>query len=472
MEPKTIAAIATPVASGGVGVVRLSGARSQEVLGRVFRRSPGHQRLEKPADMATIPAAGLASHRFYHGYIVDQARLIDEVLIVLMRAPRSYTGEDVVEIHAHGGPFVLRSILELLIRSGASLAEPGEFTRRAFLNGKIDLTQAEAVADIIAARSTGALNAAVNQASGNLYREISEIRELLGGYLAEMEAAVDFSDQIEAPETLSALVSRLRADVFDPIARLIDCYDRFAWIRSGPTVALVGVPNAGKSTLMNTLLDRERAIVAPTPGTTRDFIEENFFLEGLSVVLTDTAGLRSRATDPVEKIGMERTRTVLARADQVVLVVDAAAGLSEEDEKIMASLDRSKLMVAANKTDLDQAVGFVFPPAWAAAVPVLKISALTGAGVSGLKALLVDRLREQQEICPDEGLVPNLRHKVALEEANQAVTAAVKAIGEGFSEEMVAIDLREAVAALSRIIGDNAGIDLLDTIFSRFCVGK
>ncbi len=471
MENSTIVAIATPVAAGGVGVIRISGPRSREILAHVFRRRPGPRQEEEKTAPEVFSAESMESHRFYHGYIVHNDQPVDEVLVAFMRAPRSYTGEDVVEIHAHSGPFVLRTILQLLLDAGAEMAAPGDFTRRAFMNGKMDLTRAEAVADIIDARSVGALTAAANQVAGKLSEEIGCIKEKISGLLVEMEAAVDFPEQMETASFSDNALGVLRSEVVEKIQSLIDRHDDFSWIRTGVTVALVGLPNVGKSTLLNVILGRDRAIVSPVPGTTRDFIEETVMLEGVPFVFTDTAGLRSLSGDDMERAGIKRTREVLSRAETIIYMVDASAGVSAEDYKVMATIHNSDMIIVANKNDLPEAEKFVFPPEWIKMFPALKISALTGDGVSELRSLLTARYRERLTMDAG-GLIPSLRHKAALEKAFTSVLSAIAAFENGLSEEMIVIDLREAIDHLNEITGDRAGTDLLDRIFGRFCLGK
>jgi len=472
MENSTIAAIATPVAGGGVGVIRISGPRSKEVLFRVFRRFPLAQQIGSKTTNTPLSPKTTRSHRFYHGYIVDNDRLVDEVLMVFMQAPRSYTGEDIVEIHAHGGPVVLKTILHLLVSEGVKLAEPGEFTRRAFLNGKIDLTQAEAVADIIEARSVMALNIAANQVSGKMNREVCFLIEKMAVCLAEIEADIEFSDQTETPVSLKDVRQMLTTEVAAPIQQLIDRHDDLAWIKKGLNIALVGAPMWENPHCLMPILGRERAIVTATPGTTRDFIEESVVLNGLAFVFTDTAGLRSAAGDDVERIGMARTQEVIADADTVVFMVDAEVGVTEEGLKVVESIKHKNMIMVANKIDLLQARSFIFPPEWEESGLAIKISALTGKGLETLKALLVDQHRGRLESEDDTGLIPNLRHKTALEEALKAVLSAITAVENNLTEDVVVIDLRDAIDSMNRILGQNAGMDVLDDIFSRFCVGK
>ena len=473
MDNSTITAIATPLAAGGVGVIRLSGPLSRDILLKVFR--PYLRALEKDAETISEDRSSpsIQSHRFYHGYIVDNGQLIDEVMVVFMLAPRSYTGEDVVEIHAHSGPFVLRTILQLLIQNGARMAGPGEFTRRAFINGKMDLTQAEAIADIIDARSREALNIAVNQAAGKLSLEVAAIKDLFVDILVEIEAAIDFSDQADEPVSRATLLDSLNAGA-GRLHKLIDRYNAFSWQRKGITVALVGAPNVGKSTLLNTLLCRDRAIVSPTPGTTRDFLEETLSLEGLSFVFIDTAGLRSEAGDDLEEIGMERTRHIISGAEAVVFMVDAAEGVSADDREIMTLFSDKYLIIVANKVDLPQADGFAFPSDWTDRYAVVKLSALKGDGLETLKSLLVGRYNDPLSFNADEegGLLPNLRHMHALEKALLAVKSAQSAIEGNLAEDFIAMDLREMIGALNDITGHATGTDVLDNIFSRFCIGK
>ncbi|MFP4446477.1 MAG: tRNA uridine-5-carboxymethylaminomethyl(34) synthesis GTPase MnmE [Desulfosudaceae bacterium] len=461
----TIAAIATPIAASGVGVIRVSGPATRQLIPRIFRFS----------DPAGGPAAPetLAPRRLYHGFIVDGAARLDEVLLAFMPAPRSYTGEDVLEIHAHGSPLILQTILELVLRQGAEMAAPGEFTRRAFLNGKMDLTQAEAVADMISARSRPALAAASDQLAGGLRKQIDNIREVLTERLADLNAAIEFGDSDGAgAEALDPIREKelLRARALAPVENLIARHDSDSQIRSGVRVALIGRPNAGKSTLLNRLLGRERAIVTPTPGTTRDVLEETLVFGGVPFVFSDTAGIHTAAVDEVDRIGMARAREAAQQAEAILFMVDISADLPSPVVPDLG-LDDGRVVVVANKIDrLSGPVEEALVPlgsAW----PVVPVSALTGQGLPALQELLAERFAGGV-LRHDGRAVPAPRHRQALLRTAAALRSALAARESGVPDDLVAIDLHEALAALGEITGDGADEAVLDSIFSRFCIGK
>ncbi len=393
-------------------------------------------------------------------------RRIDEVLLAVMRAPRSYTREDVVEIHSHGSPAAVQAILELVLGAGCRLAEPGEFTRRAFLNGRIDLAQAEAVIDIIQAKSRRALEAAGAMLQGALSGEIRALREVLIEVLSSLEAAIEFGDELEDPPPKKALAARLNHDVIDPIDRLLSRYHAGRPLREGLRIAIVGRPNVGKSSLLNRLLGRERAIVSPHPGTTRDALEDLLVLEGVPLSLWDTAGLRN-AGDEIEAIGVEKTWEAVAGADLVLFVLEAPRGHEAEDDVLFQRLHHRPVIAVHNKRDLcPEAPLPDWPP-----VPRVLVSARTGEGLDLLRQAIVSFL--WRRIGDDEGeIVPNLRHKVALESAAAEVAAAAALLETGESEDLAVIHLRAALGSVDEILGTKAATDVLDTVFSRFCIGK
>ena len=467
----TIAAIATPVARGGVGIIRLSGPQAQPVAATIFSFSKEGITASQEGSGRKDFAETWLSHKFYHGYIHDGSRIIDEVMLVAMKAPRSYTGEDVVEIQAHSGPLVLKTVLGLLLKNGAELAGPGEFTRRAFLNGKIDLTQAEAVADIIGASSPAALNAATAQIGGQLNGQIKAVSEAIVLSLSDIEASVDFGEQAEEGVAAEKAVAQLKKGALSVIGHLMARHDTLSGIREGFRVVLAGAPNVGKSTLLNTLLGRERALVSPEPGTTRDFIEEPVSLAGATFILTDTAGLREEAESGLEQKGMELTRQMVEEAALVVFVIDAAAGLGDADLALFDLFKEKQVVIVANKTDLLSAVDFVSPEQWQGSSPVVKLSALTGEGVAELQQRLTEFL-PRAESGWREAAIPNLRHRSLLEAAQVAVLAAVAALEGGLPVDLATIDLRTALEALAEITGESFRPDVLDSVFERFCVGK
>ena len=445
MYADTIVAIATAAGEAGIGVVRMSGPDSLAVARRLFRPSASHCAFE--------------SHRLYHGHINDSQEIVDEVLLAYMQAPRSYTAEDVVEIHGHGGPAPLERILHLCIEAGARLAQPGEFTLRAFLNGRLDLAQAEAVADVIHARSGASLRLAVNQLGGRLSRAVDAAQRKVLGVVAQLEANIDFSEDDVPPPAASGLLAELAAAQAD-LCALLRAADEGILYRRGARVAIAGRPNAGKSSLLNALLRTNRAIVTPIAGTTRDTIEETISLDGLPVVLIDTAGITD-SSDPVEALGVGRSREAIGAADLVLFVYDAQAGWTPEDAEL---LPRDKpLLLAANKRDLTGGRALDGPEA-------LPVSALTGEGLPELEAGL--RCLLAPHAATDDILVNNLRHKTLLEDAQGHLRDAVASIEAGRAADFVAIDLRGALSALGAITGSKVSESVLDEIFSRFCIGK
>ena len=460
MDHSTIAAIATPPGAGGIGIIRISGPEALAIATSLF------QGAGRPA------ASELKSHRLYHGYIRDPktGRVLDEVLLTLMRAPRTYTREDVAEIHAHSGPATLRAVLGLVLREGARLAEPGEFTKRAFLNGRIDLTQAEGVMDLISARTDRSLNLAAAQIRGGMKTDIEAIRNQMQGILTETEAAIDFPEDVGEEIDALAVLDRLENLIITPLRELVSRYDEGHMLRDGLQVVVAGRPNVGKSSLMNRLLRKERAIVTDVPGTTRDILEESLTLQGIPVVLTDTAGLHE-TDDPVEQIGIERAYSRLETADLVLFVTDASAPLTAQDHRIYDSVRHCPLIRVINKSDLVAGdVGPEIPAEWAA-MPHVRISARYGQGIDALRALITDISLKDSLAC-ESTVVPNLRHKVAIEASLDAVLAAADGIRDGIPFELVNIDIREALDLLGEVTGVTIREDVLDRIFSNFCIGK
>lgn len=468
MTSDTIAAIATPPGSGGIGIIRVSGPDAVSAATALFRRSGGAS-----CDLENaVPPVEWESHRLYHGFIVEPEaeRVIDEVLVAVMRAPRSYTREDVVEIQAHAGPAGLRAILEQVLRRGVRLAEPGEFTRRAFLNGRIDLSQAEGVMDLIAARSRAALSAASAQVAGELREVVEIIRDTLMSLMAHIEAAIDFPDEMEGELSGNEVRNRLKKEVITPIAELIRRADAGRVAREGVQVVVAGRPNVGKSSLVNRLLGKERAIVTAVPGTTRDLIEEEMTLDGMSLTLTDTAGLHD-TEDPVEQIGVARARERLATADLVLLVTEATVPPGPGDRDVAAAAGDRPLIWVVNKMDLADDVGIPSPPDGQERVAKVQVSAKFGTGMDELRQRMVEAV-EPAIAAAEHGAIPNLRHRELLDNALTSVRDAITAMEAGHPFELIAIDLNAAVEQLGTILGDTVRPDVLDEIFSRFCIGK
>ena len=465
MSGDTIVAVATPMGLGAVGLVRLSGPAATAVAGRLFRP-------DFHANIQDAPA-----RRPLKGQIVDPAdgTVVDEVLVTLFPAPFSYTGEDVVEISGHGGPVVVSIILRLALAHGARLGEPGEFTRRAFLNGKLDLAQAEAVLDVITAQTEMSHRAAVAHLTGAFSRGVEALREGLLAVLARLEVAMDFPEEDGADPAageLAASLEPIRAAIADRAAS----FARGRLLRSGIAVALVGRPNVGKSSLLNALLGAPRAIVTPEPGTTRDVIEEPASIGGLPVRLMDTAGLRD-VDGRAEAEGVRRAEETLAEADCVLVIIDASEPLSADDERDMTALAdplraRRPVILCLNKSDLPPAVDSQELEALAPGLERMSVSALTGQGVEGLRRRIAELIMGGEAVSGGEPLVMRERHRHALLEAEEAVARAMEAASSGRPLELTTSDLRGACEALGRITGTAYTEDLLDAIFRDFCLGK
>ena len=469
MPPETIAAIATPPGRGGIGIIKVSGPRSIQIAEAIFRHGKAVN------GSRSTPVDTLYSHRLYYGRIVapDGAYTMDEVLLAVMKAPHSYTREDVVEIQGHAGPAALKAILSLILRLGARLAEPGEFTRRAYLNGRIDLTQAEAVADIIHARTDAALMVAASQVSGRLTSAVEEIKKVLVEVLAVIEAEIDFPEDIEDAFDRQRVFDRLTRLAVEPVGQLIECYGRHHLIRDGIRLIIVGRPNVGKSSLLNCLVDRERAIVTATPGTTRDVIEDELQIQGLAVTAIDTAGLHL-SDDPIEKIGMAKAEEKIDHADLVLLVLDASQPLTGEDLRIRDKVAAKNTILVLNKIDLltDGVPDEHFiPPGWQPA-RASAISALYQQGIEKLKQKIVQSAVGDGIGRPEHAIIPNLRHEADLRSCLQSLHAVLDGIRNAVSPELIAIDLGEAIRWLDQLTGADPSPDVLDEIFSRFCIGK
>lgn len=463
----TIAAIATPPGVGGIGIIRLSGPLAFAIGLRIFRTA-------HPLDDNASPP----SHRLLYGHVVDSASdtMIDEALVAFMRAPRTYTREDVVEISAHGGPLVLRRILELALATGARAAQPGEMTLRAFLNGRVDLAQAEAVMALINAETDAGHRLALRQLQGELSAEVTEARTHLMAALVRIEASIDFPEE-EVPPPNSAELSALIAEAQQVVERLLAGADRGRILREGLRVALVGRPNVGKSSLLNALLRTERAIVTPIAGTTRDTVEEKALIGGIAVQLVDTAGL-TPTDDPVERIGVERSRAAAEASDVLLLVLDGSEPLTPLDETVAAELrtlareDASRpALLVLNKADLprqidDEAAQTLWPDA-----PLVATSTVTGDGLASLEGQIA-ALAFGGTAQAGDVLVSSARHKDTLRRSLENVQAAHVTLADGLPLDFVAIDLRAALEALGEITGETATADLLDRIFAEFCIGK
>ena len=455
-EEDTIAAIATPPGEGGIAIVRISGIGAETIATKIFARAQGKN-------------GKLKSHRLYHGEIRDPESqcMVDEVLLTVMRKPRSYTGENVVEIHCHGGAFLVRKILGLALAQGARQAEPGEFTKRAFLNGRMDLSQAEAVLELIRARTDKAAQLALSQVGGELSKWVRDLREELLDILVQVEAAIDFPEEeidLLRRQDLICEIDQLRRKIID----IITSYEWGRLFREGARVCICGRPNVGKSSLLNALLGDERVIVTPIPGTTRDVIEETVNLGGLPLVLWDTAGIHE-TEDQIERIGIHLSRQYLEKADAVIAVLDGSTAITAADEALLHDLGAKKTLIAINKVDLPQGL-MVDALRKFGSHPISFVSARTGDGIGDLK----ERLRElviKTEVEP-KIVLTHLRHRNALVRGDAALDHAQGALAAGYAAEFIAVDLNEANHALAEILGTISSDDILERVFRDFCIGK
>ena len=452
----TIAAIATPLGEGGLAVLRLSGAQALSIADQSF----------VPVGSSSLKPTVAPSHTIHYGRIERDGKIVDEVLVAVMRAPRTFTREDVIEITCHGGLLPAKMILDLLLEKGARLAEPGEFTKRAFLNGRIDLAQAEAVADLIHARTELAMSAANEQLAGKLSQRIEALRDDLVKTLAHIEAHIDFPDEDIAPDTKDQLLKRLEGAVtfMDTLLRTAN---EGQILRRGVRTAIIGRPNAGKSSLLNQLLGHDRAIVSAMPGTTRDTIEETANIRGLPVVFIDTAGLRE-AGDELEAEGIRRSRELLAKAELILHVLDGMEPFTAVDESLLHEFEGKKRILVRNKSD--QLSRLELPEPFRATT--VDVSCATGAGLEPLKYAIKECLWSGEIKAEMLQVMINSRHQEALKRAREATLRTIEALRSGLTLELPAMELRIAANAVGEIVGKTSTEDLLDSIFSQFCIGK
>ena len=508
MEQSTIAAIATPPGTGGVGIIKISGPDAIKATAQIF--CPGPVPKQSKPFPVNDPSF-FSPWKIHYGHIADstQNRVYDEVIVAVMPGPRSYTREDVVEIQAHGGTVILEGIMSLLMRHGICVAQPGEFTRRAFLNGRIDLAQAEAVIDLINARCDAAVDLALDQAAGSLSGAIETVRSRLTRILAAIEAMVDFPDAVEGEVDTAALCRDIAIEALDPISSMIDAYEGGKTLREGFRVVIAGAPNVGKSSIMNRLAGTDRAIVTEHPGTTRDYIETPLPTGGIPITLVDTAGLRTDP-EPVEAIGIDMARRHIHEANLVLHVLDASAAVSVEDQAFFEEIHHKAALVVLNKIDRvnknrgttaaetlngrpvgDKSVAASAPapappgpggqalpvdlrvvlPESMARATVVATSAKYNIGLDALRTHIVDMAQRGYTHTPEKP-VPNFRHKALLLEARDALSLAIDNLKQETDPELVSIDLRQAYDRLGEITGRTAAPDVLDDIFSRYCIGK
>lgn len=454
---KTIAAISTGMTQAGISIVRMSGSEAIEIADRIYR---GKRSLKKAA-----------THTIRYGFITDGTKDLDEVLVSVMRAPKTYTGEDIVEINCHGGMLVTKEILSLLLRNGASLAEPGEFTKRAFLNGKIDLSRAEAVANLIEAKNTFALSSSVRQLKGDVYTEIRSLREEILDETAFIEAALDDPEHYDLEgfeDSLSEKVTVLKSRLH----RLIQRAEYGVTVSEGIRTVICGRPNAGKSSLLNILAGYEKAIVTEVAGTTRDVLEEQVRIGELSLLLMDTAGIRT-TDDRVEKIGVDKAKAAIRDADLVLYVIDSQAGVTAEDLEVLDACREKKVILLYNKTDLygEKTVKPKLPEGHED-MPAIPFSAVTRRGLDILEEMIISMFDRNDIAFNDEVMITSVRHKKLLEDAFESLGLVTEGIESAVSEEFLTVDLMNAYASLGEIIGEEVNDDVVNRVFEKFCMGK
>lgn len=458
LRSDTIAAVATPMSSAGIGIIRVSGKRAISIVEQIFCPAKKGKKLSSQ-DTYTI----------HYGTIVDGEKVLDEVIVLLMKGPHSYTTEDTVEIDCHGGMFVMKQILELVIQKGARVAEPGEFTKRAFLNGRIDLSQAEAVIDVIHAQNEYALKSSISQLKGSLLKMIRQIREKILYEIAYIESALDDPEHI----SLDGYKARLRTkmeELLEDMERLLQESQQGKILREGIRTAIIGKPNAGKSSLLNALIGEERAIVTEIEGTTRDTLEEQIRLRGLTLQIVDTAGIR-KTEDRIEQIGVKRAKQAMENADLVLYVVDASSPLDENDKAIISFLQEKQVIVLLNKTDL---IEVTVPEQILRLLdkPVVRISAKEEQGINEIADQIEHMFLKGEVSWNDEVCLTNIRHKMSMEQAKESLQKVLESISLGMPEDFFSIDLMDAYEELGKIIGESVGEDLVNEIFQKFCMGK
>lgn len=458
MISDTIAAIATAMTNSGIGIIRISGPEAIEVADRVFHPKKEGKTLKKEK-----------TYTVHYGTVWDGDEMIDEVLVILMRGPGSYTAEDTVEIDCHGGVLVMKRILETVLKNGARMAEPGEFTKRAFLNGRIDLSQAEAVIDVIQSKNQYALKSSVSQLKGSMSRKVKELRDKLIYEIAFIESALDDPEHISLEGYPEQLCEKLQP-IKEELSKAIHFFDNGRVLTEGVKTVILGKPNAGKSSLMNVLVGEERAIVTDIAGTTRDTLEENIRLNGISLNVIDTAGIRE-TDDIVEKIGVDKAKQMADEADLIIFVADGSRPLDENDQKIIDLIRDRKAIVLLNKSDLETVLTEEMLKE-ETGKPVIPVSAKEQTGIDRLEEQIKEWFIDGKIDFNDEMMITNVRHKTAMNEALKSIMLVEQSIQDGMPEDFFSIDLMNAYEQLGTIIGESLEDDLVNEIFSRFCMGK
>lgn len=458
METDTIAAISTALGNAGISIVRISGKQALTIADRIYQSKSGKKILSEQL-----------THTIHYGYIIDENKVIDEVVVLIMKAPNSYTKEDIIEIDCHGGTLVTKQILETTIKYGARLAEPGEFTKRAFLNGRIDLSQAEAVIDLIQAKNDFAVQSSINQLKGNIGKKIKKIRKNIIHDIAFIEASLDDPEHINTDGFSIELREHLKKNQ-EELESLLKSFENNRILKEGIKTVIVGKPNAGKSSLLNTLVGDERAIVTEIEGTTRDSLEETISFEGITLQIIDTAGIRN-TEDIIEKIGVERAKQYIKEADLILYLVDASRTLDENDEKIIEMIQEKKALVLLNKVDLNIIVT-IAQIAKKTNKKVIPISAKQKIGIDKFLDSIKDMFYNREISFNDEVYITNVRHKTAILKALESLKRVEESLDMQMSEDFYSIDLIDSCKALGSIIGEEVQEELIHTIFSEFCMGK
>ena len=463
MKSDTIAAIATAMSPSGIGIIRISGEESLSIIDKIYRSKENKKKISE-----------CKSHTIHYGYIYDGEEVIDEVMVLLMKAPNTYTTEDTIEIDCHGGVFVMKRILETVIKYGARPAEPGEFTKRAFLNGRIDLTQAESVIDVINSKNSFALKSSLSQLKGSVLSDVKKIRGNILHEIAFIETALDDPEHIsldEYPENLRDIV----VNEIKNIKKLLDSADNGRILKEGINTVILGKPNAGKSSLLNVLVGEDRAIVTDIAGTTRDVLEEQINLHGISLNIMDTAGIRN-TEDVVEKIGVTKAKDYAAKADFIIYVIDSSTMLDESDFEIMEILKDKKAVVLLNKSDLQVVTSKEVVEAYFEKEnmnkKIISISAKENTGITELEETIKDMFFTGEVSFNDEVYITNIRQKNSLQEAYDSLHLVVQSIDDAMPEDFYSIDLMNAYEVLGKVIGESVEDDLVNEIFSKFCMGK
>lgn len=454
----TIVSIATAMNQSGIAIIRMSGNLAFSIIDQIFQSKKNDKKL-----------SSVKNYTVHYGYIVDQEVILDEVLVLVMRGPNSYTREDVIEIHCHGGIIVTKSILELLIREGARVAEPGEFTKRAFLNGRIDLSQAEAVMDLIQAKTKLSYKASMQQLNGNISKIINELREQIKTDICFIEASLDDPEEIHLNDFSRELKQKLKS-YFEKIDLLLQQSERGEWIKEGINTVILGKPNVGKSSLLNFLIGKERAIVTDIPGTTRDILKETIQMDEICLNIVDTAGIH-QTEDQVEKIGILKAKQMADEADLILYLIDASVPLGEEDKKILFSLKHKKCIVLLNKIDLNQSVKELDVKEFIDAI-VLPISIKNGKNMDTIEKNIKDLFFQNEISWNDQIYIVNLRQKNALLDAKKSLKFLEESLENRMEEDLYTIDLIDAYKSLGKIIGEEVEEDFINAIFDKFCIGK